>query len=131
MLAQKWGRIIGVTTSLDTMFAKGNPTYGSSKAGHEALMASLAQELAGTGVTVNVLVPGGRSNANLIPRDTPFGRGAMIPARCAASAGRVAELGHVQQLPGTADDRLPLGRGAACGGPPGESNGAAGVAPAR
>jgi 3-oxoacyl-[acyl-carrier protein] reductase len=78
MLAQRWGRIIGITTSLDTMFAKGNPTYGSSKAGHEAFMASIAQELDGTGVTVNVLIPGGRANTNLIPRDTPFDRGAMI-----------------------------------------------------
>jgi len=78
MLVQDWGRIIGVTTSLDTMFAKGNPAYGSSKAGHEAFMASIAQELEGTGVTVNVLVPGGRANTNLIPKDTPFDRGAMI-----------------------------------------------------
>lgn len=78
MLSQKWGRIIGVTTSLDTMFAKGNPTYGASKAAHEAFMASIARELEGTGVNVNVLVPGGRSNTNLIPRDTPDDRGAMI-----------------------------------------------------
>jgi NAD(P)-dependent dehydrogenase (short-subunit alcohol dehydrogenase family) len=78
MLDQKWGRIIGVTTSLDTMFAKGNPTYGSSKAGHEAFMASIAQELEATGVTVNALVPGGRANTNLIPRDTPYDRSAMI-----------------------------------------------------
>src|SRR5579864_5154034 len=78
MLDQKWGRIIGVTTSLDTMYAKGNPTYGSSKAGHEAFMASIAQELDGSGVTVNVLVPGGRANTNLIPRDTPYDRSAMI-----------------------------------------------------
>ena len=78
MLSQKWGRIIGVTTSLDTMFAKGNPTYGASKAAHEAFMASIARELEGTGVNVNVLVPGGRSNTNLIARDTPDDRGAMI-----------------------------------------------------
>jgi NAD(P)-dependent dehydrogenase (short-subunit alcohol dehydrogenase family) len=78
LVAQKWGRIIGVTTSLDTMLAKGNPTYGSSKAGHEAFMASIAQQLEGTGVTVNVLVPGGRSNTNMIPQDAPFDRAAMI-----------------------------------------------------
>ena len=78
MLEQKSGRIIGVTTSLDTMYAKGNPVYGSSKAGHEAFMASIAQELEGTGVTVNVLVPGGRSNTNMIPRDTTYDRSTMI-----------------------------------------------------
>jgi NAD(P)-dependent dehydrogenase (short-subunit alcohol dehydrogenase family) len=78
LLAQQWGRIIGVTTSLDTMYAKGSPTYGSSKAGHEAFMASIAQELDGTGVTVNILVPGGRANTNLIPKDTPYDRASMI-----------------------------------------------------
>lgn len=61
MLDQKWGRIVGVTTSLDMMFAKGNPAYGSSKAGPEAFMASIAQELEGSGVTVNVLVLGARA----------------------------------------------------------------------
>jgi NAD(P)-dependent dehydrogenase (short-subunit alcohol dehydrogenase family) len=39
LLEQRWGRIIGVTTSLDTMYSKTNPAYGSSKAGHEAFMA--------------------------------------------------------------------------------------------
>ena len=45
MLAQKWGRIVSVTTSLDTMYRKGNAPYGPSKAGHEALVATMAQEL--------------------------------------------------------------------------------------
>jgi len=78
LLEQHWGRIIGVTTSLDTMYSKTNPAYGSSKAGHEAFMASIAQQLEGTGVTVNVLVPGGPANTNLLPRDTPFDRAALI-----------------------------------------------------
>jgi NAD(P)-dependent dehydrogenase (short-subunit alcohol dehydrogenase family) len=78
MHAQGWGRIIGVTTSLDTMWAKGNPAYGSSKAGHEAFMASIAQELDGSGVTVNVLVPGGPANTNLIPQDSRWDRSALI-----------------------------------------------------
>jgi NAD(P)-dependent dehydrogenase (short-subunit alcohol dehydrogenase family) len=78
LLDQRWGRIIGVTTSLDTMYSKTNPAYGSSKAGHEAFMASIAQQLEGTGVTVNVLVPGGPANTNLLPRDTPFDRAALI-----------------------------------------------------
>ena len=69
MMAQKWGRIISVTTSMDTMYRKGNAPYGPSKAGHEALVATMAQELEGTGVTANVLTPGGGSNTNLIPRE--------------------------------------------------------------
>jgi 3-oxoacyl-[acyl-carrier protein] reductase len=78
LIEQRWGRIIGVTTSLDTMYSKTNPAYGSSKAGHEAFMASIAQQLEGTGVTVNVLVPGGPANTDLLPRDTPFDRSALI-----------------------------------------------------
>ena len=78
LMEQHWGRIIGVTTSLDTMYSKTNPAYGSSKAGHEAFMASIAQQLDGTGITVNVLVPGGPANTNLLPQDTPFDRAALI-----------------------------------------------------
>ncbi len=54
--AQGWGRIIGVTTSLDTML-HGIP-YGPSKAGHEALLAAMAHDLKDSGVTANVLLPG-------------------------------------------------------------------------
>lgn len=64
---QGWGRIISVTTSLDTMLR--TTPYGPSKAGHEALVAVMAQDLAGTGVTANVLVPGGAVKTNMIPQD--------------------------------------------------------------
>jgi NAD(P)-dependent dehydrogenase (short-subunit alcohol dehydrogenase family) len=69
MMAQRWGRIISVTTSLDTMYRKGTAPYGPSKAAHEAFVATMAQELEGTGVTANVLTPGGGSNTHLIPKD--------------------------------------------------------------
>jgi NAD(P)-dependent dehydrogenase (short-subunit alcohol dehydrogenase family) len=62
---QGWGRIIGVTTSLDTMWRKGGAPYGPSKAGHEALVAIMAQDLEGSGVTANVLVPGGATYTNM------------------------------------------------------------------
>jgi len=78
MLAQGWGRIIGVTTSMDTMYRRGGAPYGPSKAGHEALIALMAQELAGTGVTANVLVPGGATNTNLIAPDAGYDRDALI-----------------------------------------------------
>jgi 3-oxoacyl-[acyl-carrier protein] reductase len=78
MLAQSWGRIIGVTTSLDTMWRRGGSPYGPSKAGHEALIAIAAQELEGTGVTANVLVPGGVANTNILPLETEYDRNAII-----------------------------------------------------
>jgi 3-oxoacyl-[acyl-carrier protein] reductase len=67
MLDQRWGRIIGVTTSLSAMVGKGTAPYGPSKAGHEALMAVFAHDLEGTGVTANVLTPGGAVDTNLVP----------------------------------------------------------------
>lgn len=78
MLAQGWGRIIGVTTSVDSMYRAGLCPYGPSKAVHEALVALMAQELEGTGVTANVLVPGGTTDTNLIPQDIAYDRESLI-----------------------------------------------------
>src|SRR5580692_7021809 len=66
MLKQRWGRIINVTTSLDTMYRGGMQPYGGSKAANEAHLAAIAQELEGTGVTANVLVPGGAANTRMV-----------------------------------------------------------------
>ncbi len=66
MVEQGFGRIIGVTTSMDTMWRKGGAPYGPSKAGHEALVAIMAQDLEGSGVTANVLTPGGATATNMV-----------------------------------------------------------------
>lgn len=66
MLEQGWGRVINVTTSLDSMWRKGMLPYGGSKAANEAHCCIMAEELAGTGVTVNILVPGGPVNTRLV-----------------------------------------------------------------
>ncbi len=78
LLAQGWGRIIGVTTSMNTMYREGGMPYGPSKAAHEALVAMASRELEGTGVTVNVLVPGGMASTDLIPDDANHERSNMI-----------------------------------------------------
>ena len=78
LLQQEWGRVIGVTTSLDTMIRGHNAPYGPSKAGHEALVSVLAQELDGTGVTANVLIPGGGTDTNFIPEVAGFDRSGLI-----------------------------------------------------
>ena len=66
MLAARAGRIITVTTSLGTMVREGYLLYGASKAAAEAAMAGLSADLKGTGVTSNVLVPGGVTNTPLV-----------------------------------------------------------------
>jgi len=78
MMQQGWGRIIGVTTSMDTMWRKGGTPYGPSKAGHEALVAAMAQELEGTGVTANVLVPGGATYTNMTASNTAYDKDQLI-----------------------------------------------------
>ena len=69
MLARKAGRIITVTTSLGTMIRAGYLLYGASKAAAEAAMAVLSNDLTGTGVTCNVLVPGGVTDTPLVGDD--------------------------------------------------------------
>jgi NAD(P)-dependent dehydrogenase (short-subunit alcohol dehydrogenase family) len=78
MMERKWGRIVNVTTSLGTMIRSGSPTYGPSKAALEAFSAIMAKDLDGTGVTVNVLVPGGVTNTPMVPQESGFDRQAMI-----------------------------------------------------
>ena len=59
MIKRGWGRIIFISTSLDIMMAPAFIAYGMSKACDEAYAAALAASLHGTGVTANVLLPGG------------------------------------------------------------------------
>lgn len=56
MLERGWGRIVNLSTALDVMLMFW--PYGSAKAALEAQTAVLATQLAGTGVTANVLTPG-------------------------------------------------------------------------
>lgn len=77
MLKQGWGRIVGVTTSLSSMLKRGVP-YGPSKAAAEALLTHLARELDGTGITVNILIPGGLTNTNFVPKGAPFDLSKLI-----------------------------------------------------
>ncbi len=62
MVEQRWGRIVNVTTMLDTMHRTGSSPYGPSKAALEMATEIWAKDLAGTGVTVNVVNPGGGAN---------------------------------------------------------------------
>jgi NAD(P)-dependent dehydrogenase (short-subunit alcohol dehydrogenase family) len=79
LIAQNWGRIITITTSNSGMGgARGSP-YGLTKMALEAATRIWAADLAGTGVTVNSLLPGGscanepekmtRSGKPLLPMD--------------------------------------------------------------
>jgi 3-oxoacyl-[acyl-carrier protein] reductase len=77
LLAQGWGRIVNVSTSFNTMIRPANMPYGMSKAAIEAASAAWAGELAGTGVTVNVLIPGGAADTAMVPPESPYDRSAL------------------------------------------------------
>jgi 3-oxoacyl-[acyl-carrier protein] reductase len=78
LLAQRAGRIVNVTTSLDIMWRGLMQPYGASKAANEAMLAALAQELDGSGVTANVLVPGGAADTRMVPRAAVPDRASLI-----------------------------------------------------
>ena len=78
MLAQRWGRIVNVTTSFFTMLRGRFHPYGPAKAGLEAMSAGHAAEFEGRGVTVNVVVPGGPSDTPMVPMEAGFDRSTMI-----------------------------------------------------
>lgn len=78
MIEQKWGRIVNVTTSMNTMIRGGNMPYGQSKASLEAASAAWADDLADTGVTCNVLVPGGAADTPMVPNESPYDRDMLV-----------------------------------------------------
>ena len=79
LLAQRWGRIVNVTTSFFTMLRGRFHPYGPPKAGMEAMSAGHAREFEGSGVTVNVVVPGGPADTPMVPEESGFDRGSLIP----------------------------------------------------
>jgi NAD(P)-dependent dehydrogenase (short-subunit alcohol dehydrogenase family) len=62
MVAEGWGRIVNVTTKLDTMNRLGTHPYGASKAALELATEVWAKDTQGTGLTVNIVNPGAGAN---------------------------------------------------------------------
>jgi NAD(P)-dependent dehydrogenase (short-subunit alcohol dehydrogenase family) len=68
MLESGWGRIINVSASQTTMRRRGFSPYGPSKAALESETIIWAQDLEGTGITVNALLPGGPTLTGMVPQ---------------------------------------------------------------
>ena len=62
MVDAGWGRIVNVTTKLDTMNREGTHPYGATKAALEMATEVWAKEVQGTGLTINIVNPGAGAN---------------------------------------------------------------------
>jgi gluconate 5-dehydrogenase len=71
MLAAGSGRIVNISMSESTMTRPGFVPYGPSGAAVEAMSRIMAAELDGSGVTVNLLLPGGPTATGMVPDDAP------------------------------------------------------------
>jgi gluconate 5-dehydrogenase len=81
MLAVGGGRIVNISVNYSTMQRAGYVPYGPSRAGSEALSRIMAADLRDTGVTVNLLLPGGATVTGMLPMDgVPENHGFLEPA---------------------------------------------------
>jgi NAD(P)-dependent dehydrogenase (short-subunit alcohol dehydrogenase family) len=71
MLDAGRGKIINISVSETTMRRRGFTPYGPSRAATDALSHIMAADLAGTGVDVNLLLPGGATRTGMIPDEAP------------------------------------------------------------
>ncbi|HLK78653.1 MAG TPA: SDR family oxidoreductase [Streptosporangiaceae bacterium] len=71
MLKAGRGKIVNISVSESTMRRRGFTPYGPSRAATDALSRIMAADLAGTGIDVNLLLPGGATRSGMTPDDAP------------------------------------------------------------
>jgi NAD(P)-dependent dehydrogenase (short-subunit alcohol dehydrogenase family) len=71
MVAAGRGKVVNVSINTATMVRAGFAPYGPSRAATDALSQVMAADLAGTGVDVSLLLPGGATDTGMIPDGTP------------------------------------------------------------
>jgi NAD(P)-dependent dehydrogenase (short-subunit alcohol dehydrogenase family) len=67
MLQAGHGKIVNISVSETTMRRRGFTPYGPSRAATDALSHIMAADLAGTGIEVNLLLPGGATRTGMVP----------------------------------------------------------------
>jgi NAD(P)-dependent dehydrogenase (short-subunit alcohol dehydrogenase family) len=66
-LLEGGGRIVSISMNHSTMRRRGFVPYGPSRAGAESLTRIMAADLEGSGVNVNLLLPGGATATGMVP----------------------------------------------------------------
>jgi NAD(P)-dependent dehydrogenase (short-subunit alcohol dehydrogenase family) len=79
LLAQKWGRIVNIGTGYEGMLRNHFSPYGPAKAALEAATLIWSKDLAGSGVTVNVLMPGGAADTPQLSANVFPDRSKLLP----------------------------------------------------
>jgi NAD(P)-dependent dehydrogenase (short-subunit alcohol dehydrogenase family) len=71
MLEAGHGKIVNISVNETTMRRRGFTPYGPSRAATDALSHIMAADLAGTGIDVNLLLPGGATRTGMAPDSLP------------------------------------------------------------
>lgn len=71
MLQAGHGKIVNISVNDATMRRRGFTPYGPSRAATDTLSHIMAADLAGTGIDVNLLLPGGATRTGMTPDSTP------------------------------------------------------------
>ena len=71
MLDAGHGKIVNISVNETTMRRRGFTPYGPSRAATDALSHIMAADLAGTGIDVNLLLPGGATRTGMAPDSVP------------------------------------------------------------
>ena len=71
MLEAGRGKIVNISVNEATMHRRGFTPYGPSRAATDALSHIMAADLAGTGIDVNLLLPGGATRTGMTPDSAP------------------------------------------------------------
>jgi NAD(P)-dependent dehydrogenase (short-subunit alcohol dehydrogenase family) len=71
MLRVGRGKIVNISINESTMRRRGLTPYGPSRAATDALSHIMAADVAGTGIDVNLLLPGGATRTGMTPESAP------------------------------------------------------------